>query len=321
LKIFVTGGAGFIGSEFVRKALTGGLTNFGIDPTALIVYDALTYAGNLKNLKLIESDKRYEFIKGDINDPNISKVIPKECDLIINFAAESHVDRSIVDPSVFMKTNVLGTQNLLECAKKLKVQRYVQISTDEVYGSIPHGTWDESFPVKPNSPYAASKAAADLISLAYSKTYGVPVIITRCSNNYGPYQHPEKLIPSFITKLLQNKPLTLYGNGENVREWIHVSDHVRAIAWLSTNGEIGEVYNIAGNEEKTNLEITQLLMNEFNDSDSKIEFVPDRLGHDYRYALNGNKLRDLGFKNLVNFNEGLKSTVYWYRNNLEWFQP
>ena len=318
MKIFVTGGAGFIGSEFVRMALNGKLSSVGINPSKLIVYDALTYAGNINNLESISTDVRYEFIKGDICDLNIAKSIPKDCDLLVNFAAESHVDRSIADSSIFVKTNVLGTQNLLENSRKSGVKKFFQISTDEVYGSIVSGSWDENFPLKPNSPYAASKASADLIALSYARTYGLPVVITRCSNNYGPFQNPEKLIPSFISKLITKRPVTLYGDGKNIREWIHVSDHVRAIAWLYRHGISGEVYNIAGNEEKTNLEITKILLREFNEDDSMIQYVNDRPGHDFRYALNGSKISKLGFKNEIEFNNGLKSTVEWYRNNLNW---
>lgn len=318
MKIFVTGGAGFIGSEFVRMALNGKLSSVGINPSKLIVYDALTYAGNINNLESISTDARYEFIEGDICDLSIAKVIPKECDLLVNFAAESHVDRSIADSSIFVKTNVLGTQNLLENSRKSGVKKFFQISTDEVYGSIVSGSWDENFPLKPNSPYAASKASADLIALSYARTYGLPVVITRCSNNYGPFQNPEKLIPSFISKLITKRPVTLYGDGKNIREWIHVSDHVRAIAWLYRHGTSGEVYNIAGNEEKTNLEITKILLREFNEDDSMIQYVNDRPGHDLRYALNGSKISKLGFKNEIEFYNGLKSTVEWYRNNLNW---
>jgi dTDP-glucose 4,6-dehydratase len=299
-------------------ALNGKLSSVGINPSKLIVYDALTYAGNVNNLESISTDVRYEFIRGDICDLNISKSIPKDCDLLVNFAAESHVDRSIADSSIFVKTNVLGTQNLLENARNLGVKKFFQISTDEVYGSIESGSWDENFPLKPNSPYAASKASADLIALSYARTYGLPVVITRCSNNYGPFQNPEKLIPSFISKLITKRPVTLYGDGKNIREWIHVSDHVRAIAWLYRHGISGEVYNIAGNEEKTNLEITKILLREFNEDDSMIQYVNDRPGHDFRYALNGSKISKLGFKNEIEFIKGLKSTVEWYRNNLNW---
>lgn len=319
MKIFVTGGAGFIGSEFVRMSLNGDLQDIGINPTKVIVYDALTYAGNLNNLKSISSDIRYEFIQGNICDPQILNKIPDDCDLIINFAAESHVDRSIDGPDVFVKTNILGTQNLLEAAKKKGVKKFVQISTDEVYGSIETGSWDELFPLKPNSPYAASKAAADLISLSYYKTFGVPVIITRCSNNYGYFQNVEKLIPLFITNLLAGKKVPLYGSGKNIREWIHVSDHVRGIAHAIKYGEFGEVYNIAGDTELTNLDITRLLLKYFKLDETYISYVPDRKGHDFRYALNSSKIQKIGFKNKVEFKQGIESTILWYKNNKDWY--
>ena len=320
MKIFVTGGAGFIGSEFVRSALSGKLEDLGINPSKVTVYDALTYAGNIDNLSSVEKDERLEFIKGDICDSNIERSIPKYCDLIVNFAAESHVDRSIEGPSVFVKTNILGTQNLLEVAKKHEVKKFIQISTDEVYGSIENGSWDENFSLEPNSPYAASKACADLLCLAYNKTYGLPILITRCSNNYGPYQNPEKLIPLFIKNLIEGSKLPLYGDGKNIREWIHVSDHVRAISFAYKFGKDGEIYNIAGDNEKTNIEITRIILREFGEDDSKVVYVKDRLGHDLRYALNGNKIRTLGFKNNVNFNDGIKDTIKWYVDNKEWIE-
>ena len=319
MKIFVTGGAGFIGSEFVRMSLNGDLQDMGVTPTKVIVYDALTYAGNLNNLKSISSDIRYEFIQGNICDPQILNKIPDDCDLIINFAAESHVDRSIDGPDVFVKTNILGTQNLLEAAKNKGVKKFIQISTDEVYGSIETGSWDELFPLKPNSPYAASKAAADLISLSYYKTFGVPVIITRCSNNYGYFQNVEKLIPLFITNLLAGKKVPLYGSGKNIREWIHVSDHVRGIAHAIKYGEFGEVYNIAGDTELTNLDITRLLLKYFKLDETYISYVPDRKGHDFRYALNSSKIQKIGFKNKIEFKQGIESTILWYENNKDWY--
>jgi len=319
LKIFVTGGAGFIGSEFVRMSLDGSLQDLGINPTKVIVYDALTYAGNLNNLKTVASDIRYEFIHGNICDPQILNKIPDDCDLIINFAAESHVDRSIDGPGVFVKTNILGTQNLLDAAKKKGVKKFVQISTDEVYGSIETGSWDELFPLKPNSPYAASKASADLICLSYYKTFGVPVIITRCSNNYGYFQNKEKLVPLFITNLLAGKKVPLYGSGKNIREWIHVSDHVRGIAHVIKYGELGEVYNIAGDTELTNLDITRLLLECFSLNESYITYVSDRKGHDFRYALNSLKIQKIGFKNKVEFKEGIESTILWYKNHKDWY--
>ena len=320
MKIFVTGGAGFIGSEFVRSALGGKLEAFGINPSKVIVYDALTYAGNIDNLSSVEKDERFEFIKGDICDSNIEKSIPKYCDLIVNFAAESHVDRSIEGPSMFVKTNILGTQNLLEVAKKHEVKKFIQISTDEVYGSIDSGSWDENFPLEPNSPYAASKACADLLCLAYNRTYGFPVLITRCSNNYGPYQNPEKLIPLFIKNLIEGSKLPLYGDGKNIREWIHVSDHVRAISFAYQYGKNGQIYNIAGDDEKSNIEITRIILDIFGEDESKIINVKDRLGHDFRYALNGEKIRNLGFKNKINFANGIKDTVDWYKNNKKWIE-
>jgi len=320
LKIFVTGGAGFIGSEFVRCALGGKLESFGINPSKVIVYDALTYAGNIDNLSSVEKDERFEFIKGDICDSNIEKSIPKYCDLIVNFAAESHVDRSIEGPSMFVKTNILGTQNLLEIAKKHEVKKFIQVSTDEVYGSIDSGSWDENFPLEPNSPYAASKACADLLCLAYNKTYGFPVLITRCSNNYGPYQNPEKLIPLFIKNLIEGSKLPLYGDGKNIREWIHVSDHVRAISFAYQYGKNGQIYNIAGDDEKSNIEITKIILSIFGEDESKILYVKDRLGHDLRYALNGEKIRSLGFNNKIGFAEGMQDTIEWYKNNKKWIE-
>jgi len=320
LKIFVTGGAGFIGSEFVRSALGGKLEAFGINPSKVIVYDALTYAGNIDNLSSVEKDERFEFIKGNICDSNIEKSIPKYCDLIVNFAAESHVDRSIEGPSMFVKTNILGTQNLLEVAKKHEVKKFIQISTDEVYGSIDSGSWDENFPLEPNSPYAASKACADLLCLAYNKTYGFPVLITRCSNNYGPYQNPEKLIPLFIKNLIEGSKLPLYGDGKNIREWIHVSDHVRAISFAYQYGKNGQIYNIAGDDEKSNIEITKIILSIFGEDESKILYVKDRLGHDLRYALNGEKIRSLGFNNKIGFTEGIQDTIEWYKNNKKWIE-
>lgn len=318
MKIFVTGGAGFIGSEFVRNTLSGQLDGFGVNPSKLIVYDALTYAGNIENLSLFKNDERLDFIQGDICDSDVWKNIPKNCDLLVNFAAESHVDRSIEGPSVFIKTNVLGTQNLLEAAKRQGVGRFIQISTDEVYGSIKNGSWDENYPLKPNSPYAASKACADLVSLSYYKTYGIPVIITRCSNNYGPFQNTEKLIPLFITNLLEGKKLPLYGDGKNIREWIHVSDHVRGIVHAYKFGKPGEIYNIAGDTELTNLDITKILLKEFNLDESRINFVQDRLGHDFRYSLDSSKISLIGFKTNVDFQKGIRSTINWYKENINW---
>lgn len=320
MKIFVTGGAGFIGSEFVRMSLKGSLQEMGIEPTKIIVYDALTYAGNLKNLISVATDSRFQFIQGDICDPEVHRHIPENCELLVNFAAESHVDRSIYDPSIFIKTNVLGTQNLLEAAIKKNVKKFIQISTDEVYGSIETGSWDENFPLKPNSPYAASKAAADLITLAYFKTFNLPIVITRCSNNYGQFQNPEKLIPLFVTNLLKGQNVALYGNGKNVREWIHVTDHIKGISFVFKHGELGNIYNIAGNIELTNLEITKKILNYLNFNEDKITYVADRKGHDFRYSLNSDKIKKLGFEPSVDFANGLKETIDWYNLNRDWYK-
>ena len=319
MKVFITGGAGFIGSEFARSALDGKLKEFDIEPSELIVYDALTYAGNLKNLSSLEKDVRFRFIQGNICDPDLGKHVPESCDLLINFAAESHVDRSISNSSIFIQTNVLGTQNILEVVKDKKVKKVIQISTDEVYGSIPEGSWDENYPLSPNSPYAASKASADLIALSYFKTHSVPVVITRCSNNYGPYQFIEKLIPLFITNLMSGRKVPLYGNGKNIREWIHVSDHVRGIGYAYKYGYDGEIYNIAGDVELTNIEITQKILQILDLDSSMISYVADRKGHDLRYSLNDKKIRALGFKNKVDFSSGLLETISWYKANPEFY--
>lgn len=320
MQVFITGGAGFIGSEFARSALNGSLKEFNIEPTELIVYDSLTYAGNMQNLDILQNNNNFRFIHGNICDPNLNQHVPYECDLVINFAAESHVDRSLSNASIFIETNVLGTQNVLEVVKEKKVKKFIQVSTDEVYGSITNGSWDENFPLSPNSPYAASKASADLIALSYYKTYKLPLMITRCSNNYGPYQNIEKLIPLFISNLIEGKKVPLYGNGKNIREWIHVSDHARGIAFAYKYGNDGEIYNIAGDTELTNIDITQIILKNFNFDNSKIEYVTDRKGHDFRYSLNDKKIRSLGFKNKIKFEKGLKETISWYQDNKDWYR-
>ena len=320
MQVFITGGAGFIGSEFARSALNGSLKEFNIEPTELIVYDSLTYAGNMQNLDILQNNNNFRFIHGNICDPNLNQHVPYECDLVINFAAESHVDRSLSNASIFIETNVLGTQNVLEVVKEKKVKKFIQVSTDEVYGSITNGSWDENFPLSPNSPYAASKASADLIALSYYKTYELPLMITRCSNNYGPYQNIEKLIPLFISNLIEGKKVPLYGNGKNIREWIHVSDHVRGIAFAYNYGNDGEIYNIAGDTELTNIDITQIILQYFNFDNSKIEYVTDRKGHDFRYSLNDKKIRSLGFKNKIKFEKGLEETISWYQDNQDWYR-
>ena len=318
VKLLVAGGAGFIGSNFIRYLLAAHAD------WQVVNVDKLTYAGNLANLKDLEGDDRYGFVRADICDaPRIGEIVAAEQpDAIVNFAAETHVDRSINDPSLFLKTNVLGTQVLLEAARRQGIARYVQISTDEVYGSLgSEGKFTEESPLRPNSPYAASKTAGDLLVRAWFKTYGVPAIVTRCSNNYGPYQFPEKLIPFFITLLRENKPVPVYGDGMNVRDWIHVDDHSRAIDAVLLRGRPGEIYNIGGGNERTNIEITKMLFSFLGKPESLMKFVPDRPGHDRRYAIDDMKVRrEMGIAPQVPFEEGLRETVRWYLENEEWLR-
>ncbi|GAA2560727.1 dTDP-glucose 4,6-dehydratase [Winogradskya consettensis] len=315
MKLLVTGGAGFIGSHFVRTVLAGGYPALaGADLTVL---DKLTYAGNPENLPAGAN-----LVVGDITDPALLRRVVPGHDAVVHFAAESHVDRSLTDPAAFVTTNVLGTQLLLDACVAAGVSRVVHVSTDEVYGSINEGAWTETWPLLPNSPYAASKAASDLIARAYWRTHGLPVSITRCSNNYGPYQHPEKLIPHFITRLLNGLPVPLYGDGRNIREWIHVDDHCRAVALVLTDGRPGEIYNVGGGTELTNRQITDALLDLCQADPTLITYVEDRKGHDLRYALNGRKLQDeLGFICRVPFAEGLAATVRWYTDNEPWWRP
>ena len=315
-KIFITGGAGFIGSNFIHYILKK------YSRYQVINLDALTYAGNLNNLKDIEKESRYKFIKGDICDKKLVDRIFKEekPDFVVNFAAETHVDRSILEPEVFTRTNILGTQILLEAAKKYGVEKFEYISTDEVYGSIKKEKFKETDILLPNSPYSASKAGADLLARAYYKTFGLPVLITRSSNNFGPYQYPEKLIPFFITNLLENKKVPLYGDGLNVRDWIYVLDNCEAIDLVLHRGKEGEIYNIGGGNEKTNLEITKLILEELEKDESYIEYVKDRPGHDFRYAVDIGKIRHLGWKSKYKFAEALKETIKWYQNNRWWWE-
>jgi len=314
-RILVTGGCGFIGSNFVRHLLAA-------DPAVhLVNLDRLTYAGNPANLADLAGNQRYRFIQGDIADPDfVHSVIREGLDAIFNFAAESHVDRSILDASPFVHTNVLGTQVLLDAARHFRVGRYVQISTDEVYGSLGStGAFVEETPLAPNSPYAASKASADLMVRSYVHTFGLPALITRCSNNYGPYQYPEKLIPLFIARLLRNEPVPVYGDGQNVRDWIHVRDHCAAIEQVWRQGRPGEVYNIGGRCEKTNLELTHALLAATGKPASLIQHVADRPGHDRRYAIDCSKIeRELGWRPAVPFDQGLRETVRWYESHLDW---
>jgi dTDP-glucose 4,6-dehydratase len=315
ISILVTGGCGFIGSNFIRYVLEN-------DPEVAVVnFDSLTYAGNLTNLADLAEHPRYRFVRGDVCDREaVHRAVGKGTHSIIHFAAESHVDRSILDSGPFVRTNVLGTQVLLDAARTLGVQRYVQISTDEVYGSLgPTGAFTEETPLAPNSPYAASKAAADLLVRSYVHTFGLPAAITRCSNNYGPYQFPEKLIPLFISNLSRNESVPVYGDGLQVRDWIHVRDHCAGIHRVWRAGRVGEVYNLGGRCERTNLELTHTLLKTLGKPATLIRYVKDRPGHDRRYAIDCSKAeRELGWRPAVPFEEGLRATVAWYQTNAAW---
>ncbi|MCG3084237.1 dTDP-glucose 4,6-dehydratase [Anoxybacillus sp. LAT_35] len=318
MNLLVTGGAGFIGSNFVRYMLEK-------YPTYKVVnYDLLTYAGNLENLKDVENHPNYTFVKGDINNRELLDYLVKthEIDVIVNFAAESHVDRSITDPDIFVKTNVLGTQALLDVAKDNHIKKYVQISTDEVYGTLGEtGYFTEETPLAPNSPYSASKAGGDLLVRAYHETYGLNVNITRCSNNYGPYHFPEKLIPLMITNALEGKELPIYGDGQNIRDWLHVKDHCAAIDLVIHKGRPGEVYNIGGHNERTNNEIVHLIVEKLGVSKDLIKYVADRPGHDRRYAIDPTKIMtELGWKPQYTFEKGIAETIQWYIDNQEWWK-
>ena len=318
MRILVAGGAGFIGSNFIRYIL-------GVHGDWSVVnVDKLTYAGNLANLADLAGDPRYGFHRADICDAaEVSRIISEEKpEAVVNFAAETHVDRSIEDPALFLRTNILGTQVLLDAARKFGVARYLQISTDEVYGSLgSEGRFSEESPLKPNSPYAASKTSADLLVRAYGKTFGLPVLVTRCSNNYGPYQFPEKLIPFFVTLLREGKPVPVYGDGMNVRDWIHVDDHSRAVDAVLRRGRPGDIYNVGGGNERTNIEITKLLIAAMGKDGKSMKFVPDRPGHDRRYAIDDAKIRaELGVVPQVPFEEGLRDTVRWYIDNEPWWR-
>lgn len=315
-KILVTGGAGFIGNCFIRHVLKK-------HPDYKIInLDALTYAGNIANLDDVKDNPNYKFVHGDICDKKLVEDLMPEVDTIVNFAAESHVDRSITGPEIFIDTNVKGTLNLLQNAKKFGIDRYLQVSTDEVYGSLgATGYFYETTPLAPNSPYSASKASADMLVRAYHETYGMPTLNTRCSNNYGPYQYPEKLIPFFISLLLKGEKVPVYGDGLNVRDWLYVYDHCEAIDVVLHKGKIGEVYNIGGHNEKTNMEITKLILAAMGKDESSIKYVQDRLGHDRRYAISNDKITsELGWKPSLTFEEGIKITIDWYLNNQDWIQ-
>ncbi|MED3725797.1 dTDP-glucose 4,6-dehydratase [Priestia filamentosa] len=318
MNILVTGGAGFIGSNFIHYMIETYPEYF------IVNYDALTYAGNLDNLKEIHHHEHYTFIRGDINNRELLGKVVKghKIDVIVNFAAESHVDRSITEPDVFIKSNVLGTQTLLDIARENGIKKYIQISTDEVYGSLgERGYFTEETPLAPNSPYAASKAGADMLVSAYHKTYGLNVNITRCSNNYGRYQFPEKLIPLMITNAIGGERLPIYGNGKNVRDWLHVRDHCTAIGLVIHKGVAGEVYNIGGGNEKTNNEIVHFILEKLGVSRELILFVEDRLGHDRRYAIDATKVeRELGWEPTYTFEKGMDETIRWYVENENWWR-
>jgi dTDP-glucose 4,6-dehydratase len=312
--ILVTGGAGFIGSNFVRYMVNK------YPDYRIIVLDALTYAGNRENLADLEGKMNYLFIKGDIRDAEIVDNVVSNVDTIINFAAETHVDRSILEAGSFIQTDIHGTYVLLEAAKKYGIKRYIQISTDEVYGSIEDGSFKETDPLLPNSPYSASKAGGDLLVRAYYKTYGIPAIITRSSNNFGPYQYPEKLIPLFITNAMDNLPLPVYGDGMNVRDWLYVLDNCKAIDLVLHQGEVGEIYNIGAGNELPNIEVTKLILQYLGKDESLIKYVKDRPAHDRRYSVDTTKIRKLGWQPEKSFEEALQETVEWYVKNEEWWR-
>nr|AHW57787.1 PgaH1 [Streptomyces sp. PGA64] len=317
MKVLVTGGAGFIGSHYTRTILDGGAP--GWEDADVTVLDRLTYAGNRDNLPA--SHPRLTFVEGDICDAGLLREILPGHDAVVHFAAESHVDRSLHSAAEFVRTNVGGTQSVLDGCLATGVERVVHVSTDEVYGSIAEGAWTEEWPLLPNSPYAASKASSDLIARSYWRTHGLNVSITRCSNNYGPYQHPEKLIPLFVTNLLEGKQVPLYGDGRNIREWLHVDDHCRAIQLVLTRGRAGEIYNVGGGNEQTNLQITDRLLDLLNADPSMVRRVRDRKGHDLRYALDETKIREeLGYAPAISFEDGLADTVAWYRDNPNWWK-
>lgn len=320
MRIVVTGGAGFIGSNFVRKLLQDSYPEFA--GCEVVILDALTYSGTLTNLTEWLGNERLTFVEGDIRDRVKVDETISGSDLVVHFAAESHVDRSVLDASVFVETNVLGTQILLDAALRHGVKRFLHVSTDEVYGSIETGSWDEKEPLLPNSPYAASKAASDMVVRSYFMTHGLDTITTRCSNNYGTHQFPEKVIPLFVTNLIDGLSVPLYGDGLNSRDWLHVDDHCRGIALALSKGKSGEVYNIGGGTELTNKELTELLLKATGADWSDVNFVEDRKGHDRRYSVDiGKSTRDLGYRPEVDFAEGLAETVDWYRNNRAWWEP
>ena len=320
MKILVTGGAGFIGSNYVRQVISGAYPNS--ETHQVTVLDALTYAGNKSNLVPVIDSSNLKFVQGDILDTDLVNDLVRDSDAVVHFAAESHVDRSISGSREFIMTNVVGTHSLLEAARQSNLQRFVHVSTDEVYGSISEGSWDEDCPLLPNSPYSASKASSDLLVRSYSKTHKLNTVTTRCSNNYGKYQYPEKVIPLFVTNLIDGKKVPLYGEGLNVRDWLHVDDHCRGIHMVLENGRAGEIYNIGGGTELTNKELTELLLDACGADWSMVERVEDRKGHDLRYSVAIDRMsNELGYQPQVDFKTGLSETVQWYRNNRQWWEP
>ncbi len=320
MRVLVTGGAGFIGSHYVRSLIAGAYPAYA--DAEVVVLDLLTYAGTLTNLAACAADPRLHFVRGDIRDADVVAAVMAGTDVVVHFAAESHVDRSIAGAADFVSTNVVGTQVLLQAALERGVSRFVHVSTDEVYGSIDEGAWPETHPLEPNSPYSASKASSDLLARSYHRTHGLPVCITRCSNNYGPHQFPEKVIPLFVTNLLDGKKVPLYGDGSNVRDWLHVDDHCRGIQLVAEKGRDGEVYNIGGGTELTNKELTLQLIAAVGADESMIELVTDRKGHDRRYCVDWSKIADeLGYAPRVSFDEGLAGTVRWYSEQRSWWEP
>jgi dTDP-glucose 4,6-dehydratase len=319
MRYFVTGGAGFIGSNYVRGLLSG---EWGSQVDSVTVFDAFTYAGNMANLDPVASDQRLSVVTGDIRiATDIDLALPGH-DVVVHFAAESHVDRSIESSSVFVTTNVLGTQQMLEATMRHSIPTFIHVSTDEVYGSITEGSWDENEPLLPNSPYAASKASSDLLARSYARTYGLDVRITRCSNNFGIYQYPEKVIPLFVTNLIDDLKVPLYGDGLNVRDWLHVNDHCRGIELVVQGGRSGEVYNIGGGTELTNRELTSLLLSTFNVGDEMIQPVADRLGHDRRYSVDWSKIKnELGYQPTKSLKSNITEIADWYRSNESWWRP
>ena len=315
MKVLITGGAGFIGSHFAKMAISGEFDGI----TSVRVLDKFTYSGLVSNLESLALSSNFELVIGDITNASDVEKACKDINAIVNFAAESHVDRSILDSSAFINTNVEGVRVLLEHCRKLNI-RFLQVSTDEVYGSIALGSWNEESPLEPNSPYSASKASADLLVRSFNKTYGLDTVITRCSNNYGPNQFPEKVIPLFITNLIEGESVPIYGNGQNVRDWLHVTDHCRGIALALRKGKSGEIYNLGGGQELSNLDLTLTILSQFGFGPEKIKYVRDRRGHDIRYSVDWQKARvNLGFSPVIAFNDGLNETIKWYRENPNWW--